>query len=285
MSKISNRLFNNDEKPKHPKPVKGNVCIPIDEIRGVESAGRNFVIMLFILTVGLLPFVGKAAATKLSVLYIFGNDGKFSGRTSGDVYMRNGRKRAMAFFAPVRNAATLFVRSNFSTFSSGWNSLTNPQRLVWLSFKYYNVDVFARSFVVTGKQAYIGINSNMLNTQQTPLVDAPLGKVPPPATVVGILSATVGTLSQAYTLNPDGKKAIVWATGGLSAGTYKPDKNKFRIIGVVDTSAAGPADLFTAYVAKFGTPVVGTKIFVSFQCIGFTTGLPSQQSGSQTVVV
>ena len=218
--------------------------------------------------------------------YILANDGKLSGRASGNVYMRNGVVRAMAFFAPVRNSFTLAVRSGFASFSSLFRGLTQLQIIAWNAFYYDKSDVFAQKIKVTGKQAYIGLNMNIRQVSGTAIDDAPLGAVAPSATFDVVLT----TLSPihvliGFSLNPDGGTTIVRATRPLSAATLKPQKNDFRIIGVIDTTAIGTNELISKYSAKFGAPVSGSKIFLTLQSIDSSTGLPSQQSGTEGITV
>src|SRR5260221_2388636 len=119
----------------------------------------------------LQPFAGAAASGSFAARYLFANDGKMSGRTSGDVKMRNGRSRAMALPSLVRNAYTTAIRSSFASFSPGFRVLTPTQIAMWNNFSYRHSDRFANTINVKGKMAYIGINQNLTDIASAPITD------------------------------------------------------------------------------------------------------------------
>jgi hypothetical protein len=71
-------------------------------------------------------------------------------------------------------------------------------------------------------------------------------------------------LSVAYlaTPLPAGAKLLIFATPQLSAGVSRPAKRSYRLIAVTAAAAASPANILTAYTAKFGALVSGRKIFI-----------------------
>lgn len=218
-------------------------------------------------------YAGAAAAGSFAALYLFANDGKVSGRMSGDVKMRNGRSRAMAFPSLVRNAYTMAVRSTFSLFSQGFRGLTATQVAAWNAFSYKHSNRFAVSYDVKGKMAYVGLNQNLTNIGQTPISDPPsfVGTldVVLSTPIVFASAGTVTVTSSAYTA----ADSYIWyATGSLSAGVSRPASSAFRIIGVDAVITAGVADLSAMYVAKFGNPIAGNKLFVYAVAVDKTTG-------------
>ena len=217
------------------------------------------------------PFVGAA---KFSILYLFGFNGKASGRMDGNVLMRNGRGRGFSVPALVRNGYTTNVRSLLSSFSTGWRSLTLAQQKTWLAFKYTKSDRFALPYTITGKAAYIGLNTNGANIGSAVMTDAPAP--------VGALEENVDTLAAANGANTmtynaanldTNSKYIVFATAGLSAGIFRPGASAFRLIGLQPAPVLGAVDIASAYNAKYGhVPATGSKVFLYTVAINSNTG-------------
>jgi len=60
-----------------------------------------------------------------------------------------------------------------------------------------------------------------------------------------------------------GVRLFIFASPQRSAGvSFNGD---YRLIAVTAAAAASPADIFSAYSARLGTPVVGNRIFLSLQ--------------------
>lgn len=265
----------------------GNVCKPITEVHSGAKKYFKIALGLFLFAALFIPFVGKAIGLKMSALYMFSNDGKMSGRTGGDVKMRNGRSRSMAFPALVRNIYTSTARGFFATFSSGWRNLSDAERTTWLNWSYFTVDRFARPITIKGKSAYIGINTNLSNIAGTPIALAPVGATPPSATIITELATDVSLtkMNIVYAVNSTGARTLVYATTSLSPSISRPSQSAYRLIGVVDTSAASPADIWTAYTDKFGTPATGARVFVQLKSIDAYTGLASAITQVDGIVV
>jgi hypothetical protein len=123
-------------------------------------------------------------------------------------------------------------------------------------------DSLGQTYGLTGFQAYCSVNNNLALVGTALVSDAPVLSTP-----LGLLTMTL-TLSSvafsvAYTTTPlaAGVKAIIRASPQRSAGrTFEAD---FRVIATTAAAAASPANILTAYTAKFGVPVTGNKIFVS----------------------
>src|SRR5437016_9674634 len=91
--------------------------------KGLRPWLHQPIVIAFICFVVALPLLGlfiiapMASITKWGFLYIFGFDGKVSGRMDANVLMRNGRGRGFRVPSLVRNAYTTAVRASLSTFS------------------------------------------------------------------------------------------------------------------------------------------------------------------------
>ncbi len=246
--------------------VKGNVAKPILE---VPTSTKKFVTVV------------------LMALYQFANNGLVSGRTGGDVKMRNGRSRGMRVPALVRNTYTGRARGVLSTMSSNWTTVLNAaQRLLWLNYEVSSSDRFGVVHTYKGKTAYVRLNAN-LSTAGAVIITAPpvlasAGKAVDFSAALAI-SAGGATFDINNTANSDGLLTLVYATTSLSAGISRPSKSAYRLIGVASTLVAS-TDIWAAYVAKFGVPAIGANIFVQVRTIGATTGLSSAPTNNFGVV-
>lgn len=158
------------------------------------------------------------------------------------------------------------MRARFGDNSQAWRLLTDAQRAGWesLGLQMQRTDSLGQTYTLTGLQAYIAVNNNLLDAGEAVVSAAPALNSP-----VGLLTATVtstgGTLSLAYTATPlsASNKLFVFASPQRSAG--RKFEGDYRLIFVSAAAAASPANILAAYTARFGAPVVGNKIFFSLQ--------------------
>lgn len=155
-------------------------------------------------------------------------------------------------------------RARFGDLAALWASLTDLQRAGWasLGLQIQRTDSLGQTYTLTGMQAYIAINANNLDAGNAAVSDAP-ARLDPSGLLTATVTTTGGTLSLAYTATPlgAGKKLFVYAGPQRTAGrNYEGD---LRLIHVSAAAAASPANILSAYQARFGTPVVGNKIFFS----------------------
>lgn len=288
MSKISNRVM--FAKPTSTTSVPTNAGENVSKpVKPVIKLPRYLVpIGMMAFTIAMFFFPFTTSASKLGALYLWGNDGKVSGRTGGNVQMRNGRSRGMAFFATVINSFTSAAKAVFAFFNSNWNNLTEDERIGWMGYKTFTSDRFARKVPVTGKTAYVRLNVNISNVGGTALL-LPPSKTAPSPTALTTLTATAstGVVKLTYILNADGVTTQVYATKPLSAGVFKPSASAFRLFAIADTSAASPVLLTTDYSDRFGaiTGAVGKKIFIRTVTVDAATGLTSIAEAISTIIV
>jgi hypothetical protein len=174
--------------------------------------------------------------------------------------------RARATPVQPRSAAQLAVRAHQSTNAAAWRALTATQRDGWLSLglQMIRTDSLGQSYTLTGFMAYCSVNNLML------LTGAAVVASPPALTTPSGLSTVTPTAAQgtpafsvAFTPTPlgTGQKIIVRAGPQRSAGrAFEAD---FRVMFIGAAASASPANILTAYQAKFGTPVATNRIFVS----------------------
>jgi hypothetical protein len=139
-------------------------------------------------------------------------------------------------------------------------------------------DSLGQSYSLTGFQAYCSVNNVLAQSGSTLLSAAPALSVPAGLTSV-TLTLTSASFSVAYTATPlaTGVKLIIRASPQRSAG--RSFESDFRVIIVTAAAAASPANILTAYTAKFGAPVTANKIFTlcstslgGFESAGFPVG-------------
>ena len=209
-----------------------------------------------------------------------------SGSEAGLTYSRNRygqyvRSRA----TPVNPNSTAQgqVRARLSANAAAWRALTALQRAGWASLgsQMSRADALGQSYTLNGFQAYVSVNNNQTAAGNAVLDDAP-ALVTPEAIVTCTPSATAATLSVAYTVTPlpAGARLFVFASQQRSAGrAYEGD---LRLVHVSAAAAASPANIFSAYEARFGVPVVGNRIFLA--CTVYAGGFQSGPFNTSVVV-
>jgi hypothetical protein len=121
--------------------------------------------------------------------------------------------------------------------------------------------------------AYCSVNNNNVAAGNAIVADAPALSTPS-ALLTAVITLTAAAFSIAYTATPlpAGARLFTFASPQRSAG--RAFEGDFRLIAVSAAAAATPANVYAAYVAKFGVPVVGNRIFLSLVVYsgGFESG-------------
>jgi hypothetical protein len=145
-------------------------------------------------------------------------------------------------------------------------------------------NVFGQSKILSGHQLYIGLNSQLAaaGAAAIGLPPTPTG-APAVTSLSGSADSSAGTFTAAFAPDPvpADSALIIDATKQVSAG--KSNLNSlYRQIDVEAAAAASPADIFTAYTAKFGSLVSGQKIGLRARIVNTNTG---EVSGAVTAEV
>ena len=211
------------------------------------------------------------------------------GKLNGSVASKN---RAGAYVrtkvTPV-NAQTTFqlaARARLTILSQAWRSLTQPQRDAWNNAVggYARTDIFGDLRNPTGKNLYARLNAN-LNSIGVAAISTPPLPSGAGAVVAGALVMTNGGAKTiAHTTDTAGHTIQVWATPGVSAGKSFVT-NDYRLVTTFVGGAASPANIATAYQARFGEPPVGTRVSVKLVSINDATGENSTPSEATTITV
>lgn len=219
--------------------------------------------------------------------------GQISGRIAGNVFSRN---RGGAY---VRNGAiptrstTPFAeaaKARLGDWSKGWANLTAVQQMAWKNWASQNpvINRLGDAITLSGHQAYVQLNINIANANGAP-IDVPPVVAPPLA--LNSLSATydigAGTFNIAFSPNPLGSGeclAIEAAVVDNPGVNYV--QNLYKLISVEADSTASPVvGVDTALAARFGTVMVGQRVFYRCYVVNQETGLKSGVSVTQGTVI
>lgn len=187
------------------------------------------------------------------------------GKLGGQVFSKN---RAGAYIrtkvSPVnpRTSTQMTSRSILGSLSTSWNDITDAQRESWNKAvsQWQKTDIFGDLKQPTGKNLFVRLNKNLVQSGQ-PSIDVAPAKVEMPE--ISIFTAAINTTGESVSFA--GLPTIssgsyqLSATPVLSPGVSFA-KNKFRVIGYyADIAVAGEA-IFLAYQNKFGTVADGDNI-------------------------
>lgn len=213
------------------------------------------------------------------------------GKLAGTVFSKNkGGAYARTKVTPT-NPQTLAqngVRAVLTGFSQGWRGLTQAARDSWDAAvgSFPRTNVFGSPKTLSGHQLYVSLNSQLSAAGASSIGTPP---VPTGAPAVNSLSgsaaAGAGTFTAAF--DPDPVPAdsalIIDATAQVSPGK-KNLSNLYRQIQVEAAADASPADIATAYVAKFGSLIEGQKIGLRARIVNTDTGEVSGQVTAEVIV-
>lgn len=199
-------------------------------------------------------------------------------KLNGSVFAKNrGGNYLRTKVTPVnpQSVAQTAARALLSSYSQGWKGLTQDQRNAWNSAvaQWATTDIFGDIKNPTGLQLYIRLNVNIELAGGTPITLPPLPVGAEPVldlTVDSDVSDSEVNISDVTTPVPANTTLYIEATPCISPGISNAN-SYFRFVKAY-AAAATPGNIWTEYVAKFGTPVAGQKLFVRAKFISTTTG-------------
>lgn len=200
-------------------------------------------------------------------------NGTVYSRGIGGLYMKNRVKP----LNPQSTAQTA-VRNQLAVLASSWRGLTDAQREAWgaQADNYPATNRLGETYKPSGYQLYMTLNGN-LNAVGESIITAPL--TPVDFTVnsfvdlqmdisLGALSVATATYNVA---NAADEVTLVEATGSLSQGVSSPSSSLFKKI-QVGAASLDSVDFEVNYVAIYGEPTAGSKVFVKLSRVNTTTG-------------
>lgn len=181
------------------------------------------------------------------------------------------------------------VRVGFADWSQGWRALTNAQRDAWtvLGAQMERTDSLGQTYTLTGLQAYVSANQNLLIISAAEVSNAPLLNEPPAPPVI---TPTVDTdpadvFTVAYTVGASADYLIVEASAPVSAGRSFMPRSGYKFIASVEADTASPLDILSAYEAIYGEFPQGSRIFVRAKVIDSVTGQASPWVYANTIAL
>lgn len=215
------------------------------------------------------------------------------GKLGGHVFTkaRNGATiRTKVSPANPQTPAQSLSRSIFATVSSLWRDLTEEQRIAWNAAvnDYSRTNVFGDNYLPSGKNLFTQLNCNLLNVGQIPIANPPL-----PLTFDGIFVDGVTVINADTEITPtfpNGTPGIDYikvmeASKPFSAGKFNFSGAYSKVTQWTSAAPPTPAQLYSAYVSKYGAPATGQKIAFRFYAISVDTGQKSQYTHATTIVV
>lgn len=173
-------------------------------------------------------------------------------------------RRALVIPTNKNSAGQRAQRAIFGTQSARWNTLTEEQRLAWnaAATTQQSMPRLGQSGMLTGLQLFTKLNTVLGTFGGTP-VDEPtrVPTFPALATTALVITNESDVIAIKLTCPSDpGSQTIVRASGPVTPGTYA--KPVTVILGTCPAPVAGAATITGIYEARYGTPPVGSKIFV-----------------------
>jgi len=213
------------------------------------------------------------------------------GKLNGSVMSKNrGGAYVRTKVTPVNPQTTSqqAIRNRLSTNSAAWRGLTEPQRQAWIAaaINFPYTDIYGQTKTLSGQQLYVKLNNNLAMVGA-----AAISSPPAPVAVPALALATVTADDSSNTVIvagttpvPAGFALVFRATGNVTPGKSFV-KNLFRIVSISAAAATSPYDISAGWVAKFGDPVLGNKVFIQAFFVSITTGQAGIPVQVQTIVV
>lgn len=143
--------------------------------------------------------------------------------------------------------------------------LTDAERADWnaLAATQTHTDTWGFSTPLTGTLLFLRLNARRLAAQLSIITTAPADQV-----VTAPLTATANysagpTIEVSYTNAPApaNHRVRIYATAPQSTGVSNVD-GRYRLLQITAASPSSPIDITSAYLARFGTPAAGKRIFI-----------------------
>ena len=198
------------------------------------------------------------------------NIGEISGKLGRTVFTKSRSGLGMRTLVHPKNprsADQTAVRNDFKGWSQKFRALSTSQIAAWnaAALNVIKSNRLGGKYATTGSKLYVAYNtSNSLFNTGTEITD-PFTPTPVNPIAISALEALSGAQTISITTGsavPANSKLVIMATAQLSAGVSNA-KGKYRDIKVIaGGTTAGVQDFTTEYIAKFGTLILGKKIFV-----------------------
>ena len=172
--------------------------------------------------------------------------------------------RAWVIPSNPRTASQMGVRRALGNVAARWRTLTEDQRNAWrASARAKNtVPRLGQSGRLTGAQLFTKINCSLATLGADQVVAPPSFPQFPENPVGGLVitnAAGVITLKLGCSNAPANNTTVRGAAPCSQGLGYCDD---YRVLGVLPAPVQGSCDITNLYSARYGSPAVGTKVFV-----------------------
>lgn len=214
------------------------------------------------------------------------------GKLSGTVFSKNrGGNYVRTKVTPVnpQTSDQVAQRNRLSTYSQNFRALGASAIAAWNTAvaNFTNTDIFGDIKTPAGINLYTRLNMNLDLAGQSAITTPPVPAGADPVIITGVtsdVSSSLFTIASAAAAVPAGHTLIIEATPQLSPGKSFV-KSEFRVIDTAAAAATFPIAAGSAYIAKFGAPIAGQKVFCRVKTINNTTGEASGYSQVSTISV
>jgi len=189
----------------------------------------------------------------------------------------------------VQNDYTAEWRGRLAAVSQAWAAVSAANKEAWRTYAQTNpvVDRLGSQLTLQPSAVFIQLNTRILKCAGTQ-IDVPPVSLPP----TGISGQSI-----AVDIGP-GDTEIAWTSGALGATEHlavwaavsdNPGrayyKNFLKLVHVSAAAATTPEDIETDLTARFGTPIVGARVYAEIEVWDNATGLVSGRVYADTLVV
>jgi hypothetical protein len=159
------------------------------------------------------------------------------------------------------------AREEVRTLAAAWNNLTEEQRQAWDGESRANRrgGVAVRSRRRSGRRLFFRANSRRLALKQDLLTDPPRSATVCPIPIARLVITNHGGRIALKVRLSSGRGEGVMVSSWHPCNPGVMVWSKFVRIGLLPRSVRGIHDITEQYVAKFGRPPVGKKIFIRLQ--------------------
>lgn len=180
------------------------------------------------------------------------------------------------------------ARNILATNSQNWRGITEAQRQSWIDAapNFPFTDIFGNSKILSGQALYVKLNNNLNIVGELAIASAPTPVSIPAFSLTSVTADdSANTVIIAGTTPvPANFALVVQATPNVTAGKSFV-KNLFRNTSIQAAAATSPYDISADYVALFGDPVLGMKVFVKCFLVSTISGQAGIPVQAQTIVV
>jgi hypothetical protein len=189
--------------------------------------------------------------------------GSIGGVTSSHNRAGQYKRARRAPVSPTRTPKQGYARARFGAASALWQSMTPALQAAWTAFAhaYPVVDALGQTVVLTGQQYFVGINAQLLACGQPTSTVVPVNTTLNPVNTPTIYADNSGTVICTVASVTVGDFNKVSCSMPKSPGvSFNAQFSQFAVL----SSTNLLFDISAAYVAQYGIPATGRKIFANF---------------------